>query len=54
MSTTGTRTGALHRHSAVVHHVLAQRAGVPYELERRICSACGRVLSERPVKRAAA
>ena len=44
----------LHRHRAVVTHVLGQRSGVPYELERRVCETCGRELELRPVKRAAA
>jgi NMD protein affecting ribosome stability and mRNA decay len=43
-----------HRHKAVVTHTLRQRAGVPYEVERKVCSSCERVLDERPVKRAAA
>jgi hypothetical protein len=43
-----------HRHRAATLHVLAQRRGIPYELERKVCSACGRVLDERPLKRAAA
>lgn len=43
-----------HEHVAVVKHELRQRAGVPYEVERKVCSACARVLDERPVKRAAA
>lgn len=43
-----------HRHKAVVKHALRQRAGIPYEVERMVCSACERVLDERPVKRAAA
>ena len=43
-----------HRHKAVVIHALRQRAGIPYEVERKVCSACERVLDERPVKRAAA
>jgi hypothetical protein len=43
-----------HRHRAVTRHVLAQRHGIPYELERKVCSACSRVLDERPLKRAAA
>jgi NMD protein affecting ribosome stability and mRNA decay len=43
-----------HRHRAVVTHVLRQRAGVPYEIERKVCSSCARVLEERPLKRAAA
>jgi hypothetical protein len=43
-----------HRHQAVVIHALRQRAGIPYEVERKVCSACERVLDERTVKRAAA
>jgi hypothetical protein len=43
----------LHRHNPETRHVIVQRAGVPYELERRVCSACSRVLDERPLKRAA-
>ena len=43
-----------HRHRAVSTHVLVQRDGVPYELERVVCGDCARVLSERPLKRTAA
>ena len=43
-----------HRHTTVVTHALRQRAGIPYEVERKVCSACDRVIDERPVKRAAA
>ena len=43
-----------HRHHAVSTHVVVQRAGIPYELERTVCSECARVLSERPLRRAAA
>jgi hypothetical protein len=43
-----------HRHKAVVKHALRQRAGIPYEVERKVCSACDRILDERPVRRAAA
>jgi hypothetical protein len=43
-----------HRHKAVVTHALRQRAGIPYEVERKVCSACERVLDERTVRRAAA
>jgi hypothetical protein len=43
-----------HRHTAVVKHALRQREGIPYEVERKVCSACSRVLDERPLKRAAA
>jgi hypothetical protein len=48
------RSGHPHKHTAVVKHELRQRGGVPYEVERKICSACARLLDERPVKRAAA
>jgi hypothetical protein len=40
-----------HRHTAVNKHVVVQRAGVPYELERVVCRECARVLSERRVGR---
>jgi NMD protein affecting ribosome stability and mRNA decay len=43
-----------HRHTAVVMHALRQRAGIPYEVEQKVCSRCARVLDERPVRRAAA
>ena len=43
-----------HKHVAVVRHELRQRAGIPYEVERKVCSACARILDERPLKRAAA
>jgi hypothetical protein len=54
MSEPRRRIRLLHRHRALSMHVLVQRAGVPYELERTVCSGCARVLSERPVRRAAA
>lgn len=54
MQTTPPSQAARHRHKAVTLHVLAQRRGIPYELERKVCSACGRILEERPLKRAAA
>jgi RNase P subunit RPR2 len=44
----------LHRHTGVRSFVLRQRLGIPYEVERTVCSECNRVLDERPVKRAAA
>jgi NMD protein affecting ribosome stability and mRNA decay len=47
-------SAANHQHSAVVTHLLKQRSGVPYEVERKICTSCNRVLDERPVRRAAA
>ena len=41
-----------HKHNAVSTHLVVQRAGVPYELERTVCSECARVLAERPLRRA--
>ena len=43
-----------HKHTVVTLHALRQRSGVPYEVERQVCSACRRVLDERPLRRAAA
>jgi hypothetical protein len=43
-----------HRHVETTTYVLLQRAGVPYEVERKVCSSCRQVLDERPVRRAAA
>ena len=43
-----------HRHTEVTKHVLRQQAGVPYEVERKMCSSCQRVLDERLLRRAAA
>jgi hypothetical protein len=46
--------GLSHEHTAVTTHLLRRRAGVPYEVERKVCTACRRVLDERPLRRAAA
>ena len=54
MATQMTTTPTKHRHDKVATHVIVQRAGIPYELERVVCSVCGRVLDERPLHRAAA
>jgi hypothetical protein len=43
-----------HSHRAVRTHVLGQRLGIPYEVERTLCADCRQVLDERPLKRAAA
>ena len=43
-----------HNHNAVRTYVLLQRFGVPFEVERTVCTDCRRVLEERPLKRAAA
>ena len=43
-----------HKHNAVTVHAIRQRAGVPYQVERRVCSSCQRLLDEKTIKRAAA
>jgi len=43
-----------HRHQEVTTHVVRQRAGVPYEVEQRVCTECQTVLAERALRRAAA
>ncbi len=40
-----------HEHHAELVHVLMQQAGVPYEVEQKVCADCHRVLDETPVKR---
>ena len=42
-----------HKHNAVTVHAIRQRAGVPYHVERRICSDCRRLLDEKTIRRAA-
>ena len=44
----------VHEHVAKRIHVLLQRAGVPYEVEQQVCSACRQILDEKPVRRATA
>jgi NMD protein affecting ribosome stability and mRNA decay len=44
----------VHEHVAKRVHVLLQRAGVPYEVERKVCADCARVLDETTVRRTAA
>jgi RNase P subunit RPR2 len=43
-----------HRHRAVSTHVVVQRGGIPYELERTVCKECDRLLTERALRRATA
>ena len=43
-----------HQHVAKRVHVVLQRAGVPYEVERQVCTGCSHVLVERQLKRTAA
>jgi hypothetical protein len=42
-----------HRHRTVVAHTLRQQAGIPYEVERKVCPDCHTVLGERTLRRAA-
>ncbi len=42
---------AQHTHVAVITHLIRQRQGVPYEVERKVCAACARVLDEKRLKR---
>ena len=53
-SNIGKRAGQLHEHKAVVAHTLRQHAGIPYEVEQKVCTDCRTVLDERTVRRAAA
>jgi hypothetical protein len=48
------RRAQTHRHHEVTTHVIRQRAGVPYEVEQRVCTECHTVLTERRLRRAAA
>jgi RNase P subunit RPR2 len=43
-----------HKHSSVTVHAIRQRAGIPYHVERKVCSRCRRLLDEKTIKRAAA
>ncbi|HEY5160121.1 MAG TPA: hypothetical protein VII83_03505 [Gaiellaceae bacterium] len=43
-----------HTHRQVTVRVLGRQGGVPYELERTLCGECHEILSERPLRRAAA
>jgi hypothetical protein len=42
-----------HKHTSVTVHAIRQRAGVPYHVERKVCSGCSRVLDEKTLRRAA-
>jgi hypothetical protein len=48
------RAALLHEHTAVRAHALRQHAGIPYEVEQKVCTDCRTVLDERMVRRAAA
>ena len=53
-SNISTRAGQLHEHKAVIAHALRQHAGIPYEVEQKVCADCRTVLDERTLRRAAA
>lgn len=44
----------IHKHHAVTTLAIRQRSGVPYQVERKVCADCQRLLDERPLKRTAA
>jgi hypothetical protein len=48
------RIHLLHKHRAVSMEFLVHRDGVPCRVECIVCGDCARVLSERPLGRAAA
>jgi NMD protein affecting ribosome stability and mRNA decay len=43
-----------HKHKPFTVHAIRQRAGVPYHVERQVCSNCSKMLDEKTIKRAAA
>jgi NMD protein affecting ribosome stability and mRNA decay len=43
-----------HTHTAVSVRAIRQRGGVPYEVERKVCADCRRLLGEKPLRRASA
>ena len=50
----GKRARRLHEHKTVVAHALRQHAGIPYEVEQKVCTDCRTILDERTLRRAAA
>lgn len=40
-----------HKHTAEIIRAIRQRNGVPFEVERKVCRECRRVLDEKPLKR---
>ena len=44
----------MHSHTKTVTHAIVVRRGIPYEVERVVCTQCHLVLEERPVARVAA
>jgi hypothetical protein len=44
----------IHQHTAVTIRAIGQRDGIPYEVERKVCADCRRILDEKPLRRAIA
>lgn len=42
----------VHKHTEVTVRAIRQRSGIPYEVERKVCQDCHRLLEEKPLKRA--
>lgn len=47
-----TEKSAAHEHVVSHVHIVIQQHGVPFEVEQDVCSECGAVVAERPLKRA--
>jgi hypothetical protein len=43
-----------HTHTAVTVRAIRRHGGIPYEVERKVCSDCRRLLDEKTLKRASA
>jgi len=44
----------VHQHTSVTIRAIGQRDGIPYEVERKVCADCRRLLDEKPLRRASA
>jgi len=44
----------VHQHTSVTIRAIRQRHGIPYEVERKVCADCRRLLDEKPLRRASA
>jgi hypothetical protein len=42
-----------HEHTSTTY-AIRQRSGIPFQVERKVCADCKRVLDEKPLRRAAA
>lgn len=48
------KTKRSHTHTAVTVRAIRQRGGIPYEVERKVCAGCRRLLEEKTLRRASA